>query len=157
MDNWGEGVVPACREERPQRFFSYSVSIFIADTSFVSLDEPATPIAERPSTAPLIISTSENVNRIQRPSTGSSVTSSTHTPLSRSQSKKLPKIDPPNSIHLFNKQENSIKTDSDDRTLTLKDSSTEQTTSRSSFGQKPYYHDVLVIHTQPPKVNHYSN
>lgn len=21
MDNWGEGVVPACREERPQRLF----------------------------------------------------------------------------------------------------------------------------------------
>jgi hypothetical protein len=26
MDNWGEGVVPACREERPQRFVSHRFS-----------------------------------------------------------------------------------------------------------------------------------
>ncbi len=33
MDNWGEGVVPACREERPIRFiyfFLYSINNFFA-------------------------------------------------------------------------------------------------------------------------------
>jgi hypothetical protein len=27
MDNWGEGVVPACREEHPQRFIFNGFSI----------------------------------------------------------------------------------------------------------------------------------
>ena len=112
-------------------------------------ESPALP-ADRPSSAPMIISTSENIERTQRPSTGSSMTSSIHTPHSSSQSKDLPKIGKSNNISTQNKQKQSTKID---RTSTQKDSSTDQSTSRSSFEQKPYYHDVLVIHTQPPKVN----
>lgn len=62
---------------------------------------------------------------------------------------------PSNSTPSSYPQSKSIKTDSDDRILTQKDSSTEQTTSRSSFEQRPYYHDVLVIQTQPPTVIKY--
>jgi hypothetical protein len=82
------------------------------------------------------------------------VTSSIQTPRSSSQSKKLPQKDGSISTHSYHQQEKSIKTDSDDRTLTQKDSFTEQTASRrSSVEQRPYNHDVLVIQTQPPKVN----
>ena len=117
-----------------------------------SLEEPLSPIAERPSTAPPIIPNAEDVDRAQRPLTGSSITSSVQTPLSQSRSKRLPRMPPSNSTPSSNQQTKSIKTDSDDRILTQKDSSTEQTTSRSSFEPRPYYHDVLVIQTQPPKV-----
>jgi hypothetical protein len=27
MDNWGEGVVPACREEHPQRFSFFLINL----------------------------------------------------------------------------------------------------------------------------------
>jgi hypothetical protein len=81
------------------------------------------------------------------------VTSSIHTPRSSSQSKKLSKTDESISIHSHHQQEKSIKTESDDRIVTQKSSSTERTASRSSLEQRPYYHDVLVIDTQPPKVN----
>lgn len=102
-----------------------------------------------------MISTAEDVGHIQRPFTGSSVGSSTQTPLSQSQSKKHPKIHLSDSIHSSHQPEKSVETVSDDRTLTYKESSTEQTTSRSSFEQRPYHHDVLVINTQPPKVIFY--
>lgn len=98
------------------------------------------------------MSMSENIDQIQRPSTGSSVTSSIHTPRSSNQSKKRPKINEPHNIYQQFKHEQLTKSDSDNRTLTQKDSSTEQTNSRLSFEQRPYYHDVLVIETQPPKV-----
>lgn len=118
-----------------------------------SIEESPASVNERPTTAPVNISIPENMDRIQRPSTGSSVTSSTHTPHSSSQSKKLPKINEPRRVYQEFKHEQSTKSESDNRTLTQKESSTEQTTSRSSFEQRPYYHDVLVIETQPPKVN----
>ncbi len=119
-----------------------------------SIDEPPASIIERPATAPLIFTTSQNINRTQRPSTGSSVTSSIQTPHSGSHSKKFPQTDGSISTHSPNQQEKSTKTDSDDHTLTQKDSSTEQTASRrSSVEQRVYNHDVLVIQTQPPKVN----
>ncbi len=116
-------------------------------------------IAERPSTAPDFLQTPENIDEIQRPSSGSSVSSSTHTPRSSNQSKKLPKIIESNHIHpQIEQEEPSTKTDSNDRTLTKKESLTEHnTTSQSAFDQKPYYHDVLVIQTQPPKVNKTKN
>lgn len=153
MDNWGEGVVPACREERPERLvFVFHCGMHSPCYLSSSLEQPPQPIAERPATAPLILSTSEDVDRIQRPFTGSSVGSSTQTPLSQSQAKKLPKLRPSDSIHSSNQRDKSIKTDSDARTLTHKESSTEQTTSRSSFEQRPYYHDVLVINNQPLRV-----
>ncbi len=114
-------------------------------------------MAERPLTAPVNISISENIDRIQRPSTGSSVTSSIHTPRSSNQSKKLSKTNESTNIYQQFKQEQSIKSESDHRTLTQKESSTEHTTSRSTFEQKPYYHDILVINTQPPKVNNNHN
>jgi hypothetical protein len=117
-----------------------------------SVEESSTSAAERPSSAPINIPISENIDRIQRPSTGSSVRSSIHTPRSSTRSKKLPKITEFNNIHQQFKQEKSIRTDTDNRILTQKESSTGQT-SRSSFEQKPYNHDVLVIQTQPPKVN----
>jgi hypothetical protein len=154
MDNWGEGVVPACREERSQRFF-FSIQFLFVSIIFLlfSIEQSPISVAERPSTAPVNMSISENIDRIQRPSTGSSITSSIRTPRSSSQSRKLSKINESNNFHQQFKQEQSIKIDSDNRTLTQKESSTGQTTSQSSFEQKPYYHDILVIHTQPPKVN----
>jgi hypothetical protein len=82
------------------------------------------------------------------------VSSSIHTPRSSDQTKKLPKTTESNTIYEQIEQEPSSKTDSDDHTLTQKESLTENnTTSESPFEQKPYYHDILVIHTQPPKVN----
>ncbi len=34
MDNWGEGVVPACREERPQKFVIFLNSTIIRIDNF---------------------------------------------------------------------------------------------------------------------------
>lgn len=109
-------------------------------------------VDERPATAPVDLSLPENINQIQRPSTGLSNTSSVHTPRSSRQSKKLPKLNESNSIHLQFLQEPSIKTESDSHIKTQKQSSTAQTSTRSSVEHKPYFHDVLVIHTHPPKV-----
>jgi hypothetical protein len=35
MDNWGEGVVPACREEHPQKFVFQSIFNIINDAFFI--------------------------------------------------------------------------------------------------------------------------
>ena len=155
MDNWGEGVVPACREERPQRLFYTLDLIFILTNNVLlfSVEESPISVVERPSTAPLSIPSPDNIDRIERPSTGSSVASSIHTSRSSNQSKKLSKIIESDHVRQHIQREQSIKTTSDDRTSIQKDSSTEQNTNQSSFEQKPYYHDILVIHTQPPKVN----
>ncbi|CAF2314905.1 unnamed protein product [Rotaria sp. Silwood2] len=135
MDNWGEGVVPACREERSQ-----------------SAEESPVSIGERPSTAPLNIPTSDNINRVPRPSTGSSITSTIHTTRSNSQGKKISKLNKSNHIHQEIKRQHSLETASDNRTSSEKEFLNEQNISRTSFSKKPYYHDVLVIHTQPPKL-----
>jgi len=47
-----------------------------------------------------------------------------------------------------------MKSDIISHTSTRKESSTEQNTRRSSLKQKPSNYDILVIETQPPKVNH---
>ncbi|CAF1232293.1 unnamed protein product [Rotaria sordida] len=135
MDNWGEGVVPACREERPQ-----------------SIEESPVSIDERPSTAPINIPTSENINRTQRPSTGSSITSIDHTARSNSQGKKLSKFSKFNHIDQQIKRPPSIESTSDNRISSEKEFLNEQNISRTSFSQKPYNHDILVIHIQPPKL-----
>jgi hypothetical protein len=103
-------------------------------------------IAERPSTAPVNIPTPDDIDGIQRPSTGSSVSSSIHSSRSSTQRKQLHKINESDHHYRQIKQEQSSKTDSDERASTQKEFLTEQ---------KPYYHDILVIHTQPPRVNYY--
>jgi hypothetical protein len=52
-----------------------------------------------------------------------------------------------------NKDKRSIQSDSDDHPSIQKESSTKQNIRRFSFEQKPYNHDILVIQTEPPKVN----
>ncbi|CAF1551381.1 unnamed protein product [Adineta steineri] len=135
MDNWGEGVVPACREERPQ-----------------SMRESSFSMADRPVTAPVSIPILEAIDQIRRPSTGSSVGSSIRTSHSNSRAKKLSKINESIDIEQHIKLDPWTNTDSNDNILTQKESSTEYDTNRSSFEQKHYNHDVLVIQTQPPKL-----
>ncbi|CAF3267394.1 unnamed protein product [Rotaria socialis] len=135
MDNWGEGVVPACREERPQ-----------------SVEESPLYMVERPSTAPLTNLISENADRNQRPSTGSTLLSAAHTTRLSSQRKKLSQTEKSDFIREQNKREKSIESNGDHRTATEKELSREKNSSLSSSPLKPYFHDVLVIETQPPKL-----
>jgi hypothetical protein len=95
-----------------------------------SIQESPVSIAERSSSDPLNTQTPDDIDQIL------SGSSSSRSSRSSAQTKQLDKI-------------NEI----DDHTLPDKDSSTEQDTNRSSVEQKPYNHDILVIQTQPPKVN----
>ncbi|CAF0994598.1 unnamed protein product [Rotaria sordida] len=130
MDNWGEGVVPACREEHPQSIVQSPI-----------LD------AQRSPSAPADIQTPEDINEIRRSSSSrSSVNSSID---STTQTKRPLKI---HHTDQQNKSEQSIKDNIDDHTLTRKESPIEQNIHRLSFERKPYNHDILVIQNQPPKL-----
>ncbi|CAF1310301.1 unnamed protein product [Adineta steineri] len=109
MDNWGEGVVPACREERPQ------------DIEIISIPTP-----ERSSSAPINKQISENLDELQRPSTGSTN--------SDKQTRQL------------------HETDSIDQENNTEELSTKQPTRRLSFQRQASNHDILVIDTRPPKL-----
>ncbi|UJR23318.1 hypothetical protein I4U23_026332 [Adineta vaga] len=115
MDNWGEGVVPACREERPQEI----------DISSLSM-------SERSPSAPLKSQRSDHIDPIQRPSTSSSY-SDTHTK----------QFDDP--LDKENKTTRSMETDIDETPR-------KPPTRRLSFHKKSSSHDILVIETQPPKL-----
>ncbi|CAF0916817.1 unnamed protein product [Adineta ricciae] len=135
MDNWGEGVVPACREEQNPM-----------------LEESPTPTIGRPVSAPVSVSKHKAIGRTQRPSTGSSTNSSAHTSRSGSRSKKLPKIiESVDSQHQV-KLDPWTQTDNDEQALNQNESSTEQEISQTSFDRRSYNHDVLVIQAQPPKL-----
>jgi len=138
--------MPGRTSSKVCHFFKIQLSFVLIISVFSSIEESPVLIAERPVTAPVSIPTLENIDRIQRPSTGSSVSSSIRTPRSSNQTKKLPKINESNDIHREIKQEPWIHADSDDRGLIQKE---------SSFEKRSYNHDVLVIQTQPPKVNNY--
>ena len=158
IDNWGEGVVSGCREERPQRFISfYSIFIFVWIFPLLfSIDDSPLSIIERPSTALVSIPISENIDRTQHPSTGSLIIYSYSTICSSSQIKKVSTIKKTNNIRQQIKQEKMIKTDIYNPRLSQKESSNEKTAYLSSFEQKLYPHNLLVIHTKPPKVNKYN-
>ncbi|CAF4851244.1 unnamed protein product, partial [Rotaria magnacalcarata] len=78
-------------------------------------------MVERPSTAPLTNLISENVDRNQRPSTGSTVLSAAHTTRTSSQRKKLSQTEKSDFIRDQNKQEKSIESNGDYRIATEKE------------------------------------
>ncbi|CAF5221973.1 unnamed protein product [Rotaria magnacalcarata] len=131
MDNWGEGVVPACREERPQ-----------------SIEELPLPDVERPASVPINIQTSQHFDLAQRPSRSSSVNSSIH---SMTQTKQRSRTE---SNHRPNTNEQSASDNDDDQALARKESLIKKGISQLSVAQKPYNHDILVIQNQPTKVSH---
>ncbi|UJR25599.1 hypothetical protein I4U23_006943 [Adineta vaga] len=128
MDNWGEGVVPACREEQNP-----------------TMEESPTSMGGRPSTAPVRVSKHGPLDRTQRPSTGSSTSSSIRSSHSDSRHKKLPKINESVDSQHQIKLDPWTNTDTNDQLSHRKESLTEEDS------KKPYNHDVLVIQTQPPK------
>lgn len=109
-------------------------------------------MAERPLTAPLTMETSENTDHIQRPSTGSSATSFIQNSRSKDQSKRVARTNKSEDTLQQIQRERSIEIDSQDPLISEKESFNNQTASQPFVEQKPYYHDVLVIQTQPPKV-----
>ncbi|CAF0786639.1 unnamed protein product [Adineta ricciae] len=117
MDNWGEGVVPACREER---------------TEEIDLSSICTP--ERSPSAPSKSHRSIDNDPIQRPSTGSS-----HSDVPIKQVDRISHFDTQNKIA------QSTEIDVGERV-------SKQPTYRSSLEKKPLTHDILVIETQPPKL-----
>ncbi|CAF3344293.1 unnamed protein product [Rotaria socialis] len=129
MDNWGEGVVPACREERPQ-----------------SIEESPLIDVERPVTVPINMQTSEHFDQTQRPSRSSSVNSSIH---SMTQTKQRSRTE---SNHRPNTNEQSTSDNDDDQALARKESLIGKGISQLSAAQKPYNHDIFVIQNQPTKL-----
>lgn len=107
-----------------------------------SIDDTTTLRPGRPISAPIRVPTFDNTDGPQRPSTGSSTSSSIQTSNSNGRSRKLPKIN------------ESVASQHEVRLDPWTNAgSDEHETSQSSFDRKPYGHDVLVIQTQPPKVN----
>jgi hypothetical protein len=116
-------------------------SLFVIDVQYdspwflFSIEESPTPVAKRSSLTPINIETPEDNDQIQLPSTSSSSKSSTSSDIETKQPEET------DDIHPEYKQEQSIR------------SGTDNQTKKFSIEQKSYNHDILVIQSQPPRVN----
>jgi hypothetical protein len=100
-----------------------------------SIEKSPISVSERSPSAPVTIQTLEDIDQTQRPSTN--VTHSHET----------------DRIDKYTETEQSIDIDINSPILTRKEFLTEQNTRRLSFEKKPSNYDILVIESQPPKVN----
>ena len=152
MDNWGEGVVPACREERPPRFdhrlfwnthqrclssmFSLEpLPTFLgeqlpsSEANLLSLNDA--DLTPRPFDSP----SSDYVRRSPRSGSGTKVFDRVEQPQHH-----LPQIEPERSSNYEERSSEKV-------------SSSREAVQPPSVERRPYNHDVLVIETQPPRVS----
>ena len=98
-----------------------------------------------PSSAPVGEQLSSNeINLSPRALESASSDSALHTPRSGTQTKKFDRVEP--SAHQYAQSEQALS-------ISEKQSSGREDVQPPSVERKPYNHDILVIDTQPPRVN----